>query len=86
MIDTGRLRGQENASFSPIRGSSPSRFGAASPNAGTKDHRADAWFRHRVDGPQWLVPSDFVILFQTLYLPTGFFIGKRLTSCKVVAS
>ena len=35
---------------------------------------------------QWLVPSDLVILFQTLYLPTGFFIGRRFTSFSVSAS
>ena len=36
--------------------------------------------------PQCDVPSDRVILFQTLYLPTGLRIGSRLTSSKVRAS
>ena len=35
---------------------------------------------------QWLVPSDLVILFQTLYLPTGFRMGSRFTSLRVAAS
>lgn len=41
---------------------------------------------NKTKSPQWLVPSDFVILFQTLYLPTGFFIGRRFTSFSVTAS
>ena len=32
------------------------------------------------------VPSERVILFQTLYLPTGLLIGSRLTSLSVCAS
>lgn len=36
--------------------------------------------------PQWLVPSEKVILFQTLYFPEGRDIGMRLTSVKVSAS
>ncbi len=32
------------------------------------------------------VPSDRLILFHTLYLPTGLFIFRRLTSLKVTAS
>lgn len=40
----------------------------------------------RTASPQWLVPSSRLILFQTLYLPIGFFIGRRLTSCSVRAS
>jgi hypothetical protein len=35
---------------------------------------------------QWLVPSDNLVLFQTLYLPTARFIGKRLISFRVCAS
>lgn len=35
---------------------------------------------------QWLVPSEKVILFHTLYLPEGRDIGIRLTSAKVAAS
>ena len=36
--------------------------------------------------PQCDVPSERVILFQTLYLPTGLFMGRRLTSFSVCAS
>ena len=32
------------------------------------------------------VPSERVILLNTLYLPTGFFIGRRFTSLNVAAS
>jgi hypothetical protein len=35
---------------------------------------------------QWLVPSEKLILFQTLYLPEGRDIGMRLTSANVAAS
>ena len=35
---------------------------------------------------QWLVPSERVILLQTLYLPDGLRMGRRLTSSKVAAS
>ncbi len=35
---------------------------------------------------QWLVPSEKVILFQTLYLPEGLRIGRRFTSSSVAAS
>jgi len=35
---------------------------------------------------QWLVPSEKVILFQTLYLPDGRDIGMRLISANVAAS
>ncbi len=35
---------------------------------------------------QWLVPAEYRVLFQTLYLPEGFFMGKRLTSSRVAAS
>lgn len=35
---------------------------------------------------QWLVPSENVILFHTLYLPDGRDIGMRFTSVKVAAS
>ncbi len=37
-------------------------------------------------GFQWLVPSEKVILFQTLYLPDGRDIGMRLISANVAAS
>ena len=36
--------------------------------------------------PQWLVPSEKVILLKTLYFPTGFFIGRRFTGSSVSAS
>lgn len=36
--------------------------------------------------PQWLVPSEKVILFQTLYFPEGLRIGSRATSSNVAAS
>lgn len=36
--------------------------------------------------PQWLVPSENVILFHTLYFPDGRDIGIRFTSAKVTAS
>ena len=32
------------------------------------------------------VPSERVILLNTLYLPTGFFMGRRFTSSNVAAS
>ena len=35
---------------------------------------------------QWLVPSEKVILFHTLYLPDGRDIGMRLISANVAAS
>ncbi len=35
---------------------------------------------------QWLVPADSRVLFHTLYLPTGRFMGRRLTSFRVFAS
>ena len=52
---------------------------AVTPNRGKKPK--SAW-----PPAQWLVPSDLLILFQTLYLPTGFFIGRRFTSFSVAAS
>ena len=42
------------------------------------------WPPHGVH--QWLVPSSRVILFHTLYLPTGLRIGRRFTSSRVCAS
>lgn len=37
-------------------------------------------------GAQWLVPSEKLILFQTLYFPEGRDIGRRFTSANVAAS
>lgn len=35
---------------------------------------------------QWLVPSENVILLNTLYLPEGLRMGRRFTSSSVAAS
>ena len=38
------------------------------------------------EAPQCDVPSERVILFHTLYLPTGLLMGRRLISLNVTAS
>lgn len=53
--------------------------------AAAKD-RTDCHGRRSAPRGQWLVPSEKVILFQTLYFPEGLRIGRRFTSSRVRAS
>ena len=70
------LQDRSRAGYRPQRGDA--REFSATPGSRAR--------RPRETVVQWLVPSDLLILFHTLYFPTGFLAGMRLTSRRFLAS